>query len=327
VLITGGAGFLGRNLARRIAADGHVVTLLDALVTESSVAGAAELECAPINLIAGSTRDEALVRELVARHDQIYHLASMVGVELTMSRTIQTMRNLEGTLNVVDSLTERHAVVFASSADVYGVHSHLLDHPMREDDLEIFESAHVNRWVYGRVKGLEENAIFHSRASTVCARIFNSYGPGMDVPHGRRVIPSFIEAVMNRTPLLISGEGMQRRAYCYVTDTIEGLILAMDYSERKQGSTVVNIGNPETHTIAETAKLVNEMAVELGVLSRALPIELNSSLYGSSFDDTWHRVPDIGRAKRLLGYAPKTAFRDGLRQTLRAQRAADTLMG
>jgi nucleoside-diphosphate-sugar epimerase len=239
VLVTGGAGYLGRHLASALAAAGHPVTVLDSLVARSSDMRAPELRAPGIRRIVGSTRDASLVRDLVHAHPRVLHLASVVGVEETMADTRSTMRNLEGTLHLAEALTSRHAVVFASSADVYGVHSHHYARPMAEDDHEIFEPARVNRWVYGRIKGLEENLLHNCDASSVCVRVFNCYGPGMDFPGGRRIIPRFLENVMDRTPFRISGDGSQRRSYCYVDDMVRGLPRnvhgAADRARRERG--------------------------------------------------------------------------------------------
>ena len=135
------------------------------------------------------------------------HLASVVGVEETVSHTVATVQNLTSTLNLVGALTRDHVVLFASSADVYGAHSHLYDRPMREDDCFVYEHGLVNRWVYPHVKALEENLIGNSPARSVILRVFNTYGPGMDYPAPKRVIPHFVERVLARRPLRLSGDG------------------------------------------------------------------------------------------------------------------------
>jgi UDP-glucose 4-epimerase len=318
VLVTGGAGYLGRQLVSVLAAAGHPVTVLDSLAMRSSSVHAPELNAPGIRCIVGSTLDGALVRELVDAHPRVLHLASIVGVENTMADTRSTMRNLEGSMHLTEALTPDHAVVFTSSADVYGVHWHHYHRPMAEDDHEIFEPARVNRWVYGRVKGLEENLVHNSAASSVCVRVFNCYGPGMDYPDGRRIIPRFLENVMERTPFRISGDGSQRRSYCHVDDMVRGLAAALEHAAAQRVAETLNLGNPETRSVLETAHAVNEAALEAGLLDHPLPIELHSTLYSHAFDDSWSRVPDIARARRVLGYEPTIPFHAGLRHTLAA---------
>src|SRR5262245_34549698 len=159
VLLTGGAGFLGRHVARSLAMAGESVTVLDDLSCSNSSFDCPELEHAAIRCIAGSTLDAPLVRDRVRRHDAVLHLASVGGDAETICHPIETMRNLEGTMNVVQALTPSQVVLFTSSADVYGLHSHLYDRPMREDDMQVFEHSAVNRWVYPKIKALEENLV------------------------------------------------------------------------------------------------------------------------------------------------------------------------
>ena len=209
VLITGGAGFLGRHLAARLDASGRRVTVLDDLSCANSTFDCAGLVSAGIRKVHGSVFDRALVDRLVAMHPVVVHFASVVGVEETVSRTIPTIENLSGTIGVVRALTPDHVVVFGSSADVYGVHSRLYDRPMREDDLVVYESGRVNRWVYPHVKALEENLFSNSAARSMVVRIFNCYGAEMDYPAPKRVIPHFVDCILHRRPLLLSGDGLE----------------------------------------------------------------------------------------------------------------------
>lgn len=326
-LVTGGAGFLGRHAAEALARRGFGVTVLDDLSSPGSTFDSPQLSAPEIRCVRGSTRDAALVRELVAEHPAVLHFASVVGVERTISNTLSTMRNLEGTLHVVEALTPAHAIVFTSSADVYGLHSHHYDRPMAEGDHHVLETSEVNRWVYARVKALEENAVHHGAASNVVVRVFNCYGPGMDFPDARRVIPQLIENALRRTPMRISGDGSQRRSYCHVDDMVRGLLSALELAMRERTAEIVNLGNPETFSIAETAGVVNRIAVELGILDAPVPLEFGSGLYSQSFDDSWNRVPDIGRARERLGYAPVISFEAGLRDTLAWYARLETAAG
>ena len=206
VLITGGAGFLGRFLAARLDKAGYSVTVLDDLSASNSTFDCAALASDSIVKIRGSVFDRPLVEELVQRHAAVIHFASVVGVEETVSHTIPTIENLNGTINVVRALTPDHVVIFGSSADVYGAHSRLYDRPMREDDLFVYENGRVNRWVYPHVKTLEENLFANSVARSMVVRIFNTYGPEMDYPAPKRVIPHFIDRMLSRQPLLMASD-------------------------------------------------------------------------------------------------------------------------
>ncbi len=323
VLITGGAGFLGRHLAADLAGAGWDVTVLDDLSCSNSTFECEPLRHKNIQCIRGTIQDEALVTQLVADHPVVIHFASVVGVEETISRPLDTVANLIGTLHVARALTPAHTALFGSSADVYGLHSQLYDRPMREDDLVLFEDASVNRWVYPKVKALEENVFLQSPGVSIVIRIFNCYGFGMDYPVAKRVVPQFVDRLMNRAPLRVSGDGQQRRAFCYYEDTVRGLRLALEHglSQRAGYQQTFNIGNPQTRSMAELAEMMIELALEVGLLDDPLPIEYHAALYSQPFTDSWHRVPDISRARALLGFEPTVELTDGMRRLLRAAAA------
>jgi UDP-glucose 4-epimerase len=318
VLITGGAGFLGRHFANRLDRDGHRVTVLDDLSCANSTFDCTALESERIGKIQGSVFDRALVEGLVATHPVIVHFASVVGVEETVSHTIPTIENLNGTINVVRALTPDHVAVFGSSADVYGAHSHLYDRSMREDDLFVYENGRVNRWVYPHVKTLEENLFANCVARSVVVRIFNSYGPEMDYPAPKRVIPHFIDCILNGRPLLLSGDGSQRRSFCFVDDMIEGFMRVLAYASGRDAprNDCFNIGHPEPITIRDLAGEMLDGARALGLIDGTLPVVANQFVYSQGFDDRWHRTPDISHAQQALGFAPDVCLRDGLARTL-----------
>ena len=318
VLITGGAGFLGRHLAARLDAAGCRVTVLDDLSCVNSTFGCALLASESIRKIHGSVFDHKLVAELVSSHPVVVHFASVVGVEETVSRTIPTIENLNGTISVARALTRDHVVLFGSSADVYGAHSRLYDRPMREDDLVVYENGRVNRWVYPHVKALEENLFSNSAARSVVVRVFNCYGPEMDYPAPKRVIPHFIDCILHRRPLLLSGDGRQRRSFCYVDDMIDGFFAVLKRAAGGQGGRdeCFNIGHPEPIAIRDLARIMADRAVELGLIAEPLPIVADRFVYSQGFDDRWHRTPDITQAARTFGFSPRVTLREGLGRTL-----------
>jgi len=318
VLITGGAGFLGRCLAARLDGAGCRVTVLDDLSCVNSTFDCSALAGDSIRKIQGSVFDRPLIEELVSAHPVVVHFASVVGVEETVSRTIPTIENLSGTINVVRALTPDHVVVFGSSADVYGAHSRLYDRAMREDDLFVYENGRVNRWVYPHVKTLEENLMSNSAARSVVVRIFNCYGPEMDYPAPKRVIPHFIDCILNKRSLLLSGDGAQRRSFCFVGDMIDGFVAVLQHAASMDGARndCFNLGHPEPITIRELAELVVGCALDMGLIEKPLPVVADRFVYSQAFDDRWHRTPDIAHARQVLGFSPNVPLRDGLGRTL-----------
>ena len=318
VLLTGGAGFLGRYLAQALANHGLPVTVLDDLSCSNSTFLCPELQREGIHCVQGSVFDRNLIADLIAKHPTVIHFASVVGVEETISRPIETVENLEGTLNVMRALTQDHIALFGSSADVYGAHSHYYDRGMREDDYFLFENAQINRWVYPHVKALEENLIANSAARSIVIRVFNTYGPAMDFPAPKRVMPHFIDRILAGKPLELSGDGSQRRSFCHVDDMVQGMILALAHAAEQAASfsSCFNLGSPEPIAIRDLAEQVLAGALEIGMIDEPLPILADSFTYSQRFDDSWNRVPDITRATEILKYKPKVSLQEGLKRTL-----------
>ena len=320
VLVTGGAGFLGRHVSERLAKTGWQVTALDNLGCSNSTFDCPQLAHPQIKQVLGSILDRELMRRLMAEHECIVHFASVVGVEETISHPLDTARNLTGTLYLAEFAAPDQILLFGSSADVYGMHSHIHDGPMREADNVVYGDALVTRWLYPKIKAVEESVIANSAARSVSARIFNCFGPGMDYPNGKRVIPQFANRLMNAEPLLINGSGAQRRSFCYYEDTVEGLIRCLSYASTLPagGHDTVNIGSDESSlSILELARLMIRVAMETELVDRDPGIvHLDSGFYTENFDDTWNRVPDLTKARTLLGFEARASIEQGMQTFL-----------
>lgn len=322
ILITGGAGFLGRHLAARFAAREREVTVFDDLSARGSTFEHSELRAPNISCILGSTNDVPCIRALVEEHRYIVHFASVVGVEQTMQEPLATVENLVGTLEIARALTPEHSVLFGSSADVYGLHSNLYGRPMREEDHSVFESAEVARWTYARVKGLEEHLLLRSPARVGVARIFNAYGPKMDAGDPRRLVPQLVQALLRGEALRVSGNGDQVRSMCFVDDTVRGLHSLLDHVAVRDAPyrVIVNLGSDRSHAVREIVNRTVTAALETGIIREPPPIIKDARLYSHAFDDGWHRVPDTGRARSLLGFECQVSLDEGLRRTLLVER-------
>ena len=144
---------------------------------------------------------------------------------------------------------------------------------MRETDLFIYENAAVNRWVYPHVKALEENVIGNSAARSVIIRFFNTYGPDMDFPAPKRVVPHFIDNVLHSRPLLLSGSGEQVRTFCYVDDMVIGLCLALDFAAGQKApfNECFNLGGGIPISMRDLANQFADLAHKVGLTNQRLP--------------------------------------------------------
>ena len=160
--------------------------------------------------------------------------------------------------------------------------------------------------------------ITNSLARNVVIRVFNTYGPAMDFPIPKRVIPHFIDRVLTGQPLTLSGDGSQCRSFCYVDDMIRGMVLALRYAASRSApfSDCFNLGSPEPITMRELANKIVNIAVELRLLAAPCPVRPHAFRYSQNFDEFWNCVPDITRSENILGYRPLVSLSDGLKFTL-----------
>lgn len=320
--VTGAAGFIGSYLCRRLWEDGWHVTALDCCGPEGLGLVADLLGRAGFTFVQGDATQGRDVEEAASGAEVIFHLASVVGVGVTIQDPIRTIRNnVDGMFHVLEvARRQRSKVVFSSSADVYGVLDKV---PLEEDDDNRYAAPHVRRWVYARVKSLEEQLCFeyHRRYGlpTVVVRYFNSYGYGMDAYFPRRVIPLFIKSILEGRPLEVVGDGRQTRSFCHVDDMVEGTVLAAQVPEAV--GEAFNIGNDEEISILDLARKMTVVAEELGMARNLGWRHVTAGeVYGEEFEDIHRRVPGLAKSRRILGYDPRVGLDEGLRRTLRAYR-------
>lgn len=310
VLITGAAGFLGSHLVDAVLAAGGKVIGIDNLITGSKK-NLSHLE----NNFA-FTFIEADVITLPAAYlpadtkpDCVLHFASPASPPRYQAHPIETyLVNSIATHNLLQYLKKVNPegrFLFAGTSEMYG---DPLQHPQKEN---YWGNVNPNgvRSCYDESKRLGETICgVHERDFNMdvrIVRIFNTYGPRMDMNDGR-VIPNFIKEALGGQKLSVYGDGSQTRSYCYVDDLVAG-ILALASGDNLKGKTV-NIGNPEERTILETAQKVWEL-VHPGKNTELVFSPLPS-------DDPLRRQPDISLAKELLQWEPKVSFEAGLRKTL-----------
>ena len=298
ILITGGAGFIGAHLARRLLAEGSEVTVMDSLVS-GNMDNIRELLDLP-----GFTFLEHDVREPYdAFADEIYNLACPASPPHYQKDPVATsMTCVLGAVNALELAERRHArVLQTSTSEVYG-------EPLISPQKETYRG-NVNpigiRSCYDEGKRMAESLFFDYKrqygTDIRVARIFNTYGPYMR-PDDGRVISNFMMQALRGEDLTIYGDGGQTRSFCYVSDTVEALIRLM----RTDGITgPVNIGNPDERTVREVADMVLAVTGSASGIVSLPPVP----------DDPTRRRPDITLAGELLGWKPEVPITEGLKMT------------
>jgi dTDP-glucose 4,6-dehydratase len=303
-LVSGAAGFIGSHLCDRLLADGHSVTGLDNLITGSRRNLAHLASHSKFRFI---QHDVIEPIDLDGRFDQVWHLASLASPKEYLAHPIETLDSgSTGTRNMLE-IARRDGARFlvTSTSECYG-------DPLEHPQVETYWG-HVNpvglRSCYDESKRYAEALTMayhrtHGVRSNI-ARIFNTYGPRMALKDGR-VVPAFLDQALQGRPLTIFGDGTQTRSFCYVSDMVEGLVRLASSDERMP----VNLGNPVELTILEFAQCINRL------MSEERKSELPIAFEPLPEDDPQKRRPDISKARRLLGWEPKVALEDGLRETV-----------
>ena len=319
ILITGGAGFVGSHLADKLYNQGHEITVIDDLST-GRYSNVAHLEGKErFQLIIDTILNEGLMERLIRDTDRVFHMASAVGVKLIMEQPVKTIETIFHGTDVVLKFCSRYRkrVLIPSTSEVYGKSTQV---PFSEENDILKGSTSKHRWAYACAKELDEFlALAHwkeTRLPVAVIRLFNTVGPRQTGQYGM-VVPNFIKAALHNQPIPIHGDGNQSRCFGHVADVVEGLVKAIETPECF--GQVMNIGNHEEVTIKELAERV---IAATGSTSKIdyIPYEI---AYGAGFEDMQRRVPDLSKAKRLIGYQPTRTldniitdvvreFRDGL---------------
>jgi len=312
ILITGGAGFIGSHLAEKLLEQGEEVFVVDDLSTGSRD-NIKHLEDNPkFRFVEGSVLDKKLMSEVVAKVEQIYHLAASVGVKKIMEKPLESfLNNLKGTENVLDLACERKTpVLFASSSEVYGKNDGL---PFKEDSDRVYGSAYNDRWGYALSKGSDEFlalAYFREKKlPVVIVRLFNVIGPRQTGFYGM-VVPTFVKQALDGKPITIFGDGEQSRCFADIEDVIRALVDLMSHTEA-QGQ-IFNLGSEEEISIKELAhkiKTLTQSESETTFIPYA-------EAYGTGFEDMAHRKPDISKIKECIGYQPKNSLEASLKKII-----------
>ena len=300
ILITGGAGFLGSHLCKKLLDSNYNITCLDNLLTGSLDNIKSFNGNKNFNFI-----NHDITNEFKGEFDEIYNLAcpaSPIHYQIDPIKTIKT--SVLGSINLLELAKKHQSKIFqASTSEIYGDPEM---HPQKESYW-----GHVNpigpRSCYDEGKRCAETLFFdYYRQHNIeikLVRIFNTYGPKMN-PHDGRVVSNFIVQAIQGKDISIYGDGSQTRSFCFVDDMIEGFIAMMESNNRISGP--INLGNPIEFTILELAeKIIGLIGGKSKIIFKDLPI-----------DDPKKRKPDISKAKIDLGWTPKISIDEGLDLTI-----------
>lgn len=299
-LVTGGAGFLGSHLCDRLLKDGFEVICIDNLLTGSKD---------NIRHMIGNPYFEFIRHDITqpvfVECDQIYNLACPASPKWYQKDPIYTFKtSVYGSMNCLGLAKRTGArILQASTSEVYG---DPLMHPQPESYWGNVNTTGI-RSCYDEGKRAAETLFFDyhrkDKVDIKVMRIFNTYGPRMDIGDGR-VVSNFIVQALSGDDITIFGDGKQTRSFCYVDDLIEGMVRMMNSKGGFTGP--VNIGNPDEFTIRELAEIIIELTDSRSkIVYRPLPS-----------DDPMQRKPLIDLARNELDWKPEISLRDGLKKTI-----------
>ena len=303
-LVTGGAGFIGSHVVKRLLDSGIEVSVLDNLSTGCRKNSSGM----DVTFCEGDIRNPADVARSVAGCDVVFHLAASVGnIRSIENPVLDAETNVMGTLNVLEAarLANVRKIVYSSSAAIFG---RAVELPMAEDHLQAPEAP------YGASKLAGENlCLTYARLygmEAVCLRYFNVYGPNQRFDAYGNVIPIFVERLLESQPLTVYGDGEQTRDFVHVTDVARANLLAAQVP----GSGTFNIGSGETMSVNRLVGLLGQVS------NRSIKVEYQPPRKG----EILHACAHIGKAVEVLHFVPTVDFSQGLRDYVAWFQSAST---
>ncbi|MBN8703297.1 MAG: NAD-dependent epimerase/dehydratase family protein [Bacteroidetes bacterium] len=297
ILVTGGAGFIGSHLVKRLVEDGNEVTVLDSLLRGNKLE---KNILTSINFIAGDVRDKELVLKHAKGCELIYHFAAVLGVDVVADNPVETMETeIIGMKNIVDAamLYKTEKIIYASTSGVYG-HSAIeksVTETIQIDPRTSYAIAKRYNEIY--LKALNEEKGLDS----VSLRFFNVYGKRQD---NRMVVPRFLEQAFAGEPITVYGNGNQTRDFTYIDDTIEA---CLQLTEKAGASEIFNIANEDEITIKQLADTIVKVT---GSKSQINYIQAPTKRYDYEVE---RRFGSSEKLFKHTGFKPNTNLEDGLR--------------
>lgn len=304
-LITGGAGFIGSHLARRLLERGDSVLVVDDLSTGRIENLEPLLQDYPtLEFRQGTITDTPFLEEAMGGVDVIFHLAAAVGVKLVAENPVRTIEtNIAPTEFLLKQATANNQAVFlASTSEVYGKNPA----PVwsEEDDLCLGPTSRP-RWAYGCSKAIDEFLALayhrHAGLKVVIGRFFNVVGPNQVGNYGM-VIPRFVDRALSGENLIVYDDGLQERCFAHVNEVVESILQLMETPSAL--GNLCNIGSDQSVTIQELAQRI------IDLVNPQLKIEYvpYGEVYGNDFEDVRGRVPDLTKLQKLIGFKPSMSL-------------------
>ncbi|MCD6163366.1 MAG: GDP-mannose 4,6-dehydratase [candidate division Zixibacteria bacterium] len=311
-LVTGGAGFIGSFLCEELLEQGYRVFAVDNLSTGSLDNIRHLKKDSNFEFEVGNIMSKKLMEKLIINSDSIFHLAAAVGVKLIIEKPVDTIQtNIIGT-EVILKLANRYnkKVLIASTSEVYGKSDKI---PFKETNDSVYGPTTKSRWSYACSKAVDEFlslAYYHEKKlKAAIVRLFNTIGPRQTGQYGM-VVPTFVKQALLGHDITVFDDGKQTRSFTDVRDVIGALIKLINNANAY--GEVFNIGNNNEVSINHLAELVKKMTVSS---SKVVHIPYDKA-YEKGFEDMRKRVPDISKAKSLIGFQPTIKLEESIKDII-----------
>ena len=298
ILVSGGAGFIGSNLVKRLVSEGHELVVLDNLLRGNKLD---KDTFAKIKFIRGDVRDFATVSEAMKNCDAVYHFAAVLGVDIVADHPVETMDvEVIGTRNMVEAAAANNIKYFlyASTSGIYS-HSAIVKSALSEDVLVDPRTSYAMAKRYNEIY----LAAHHKERglNVISLRFFNVYGHNQD---NRMVVPRFFEQAIQDEEITVFGTGNQTRDFTYIDDTVEACVRLLGIS----GAHIINIANEKEWNITTLAEKIIEITKSKSKINY---IESPAKRYDYEVE---RRVGSSDKLKELVNYKPATELADGLQK-------------
>jgi len=310
VYITGGSGFIGSNICRKLLKKNFNVHCIDIVDTYriKDLKKNKNFFFYKVSIL-----NTSKLRKIIKKKSYIYHFAAIADPLKYVQEPLNTLNiDLKASINIFEIAQQKNCkIIFASTSEVYGKNPKV---PWSEDDDRVLGSTKINRWCYSSSKAVSEHYLIayakEKKLKFVIFRFFNVYGPGLDSLGNGRVLTMMLEGFLNNKDVLIHGNGKQTRSFSYIDDVVNGVIEVSH--NKKCENDIYNIGSNDEIKIIDLAKKIKK----LGNFSSKLKFIDHKKVFGKSYEDVPRRVPSLKKINKFLKKNKKTSLNDGLKKII-----------